>query len=64
MRGRAYSVDLRERIVRAVRQVMSQSQAARQFSVTGVFLGTIMSFGCSMMRGVRYWPGKTERILF
>ena len=34
MRGRAYSVDLRERIVRAVQQGMSQPQAARQFSVS------------------------------
>ena len=34
MRGRAYSVDLRERIVRAVQQGMSQPQAAQQFSVS------------------------------
>ena len=34
MRGRAYSVDLRERIVGAVQQGMSQQQAARQFTVS------------------------------
>lgn len=34
MRGRAYSLDLRERIVRAVQQGMSQQQAAEQFTVS------------------------------
>lgn len=34
MRGRAYSLDLRERIVRAVQHGMSQQQAAQQFTVS------------------------------
>lgn len=34
MRGRAYSLDLRERIVHAVHQGMSQQQAARHFTVS------------------------------
>lgn len=34
MRGQAYSLDLRERIVRAVQQGMSQQQAAQQFTVS------------------------------
>lgn len=34
MRGRAYSVDLRARIVRAVHQGLSQPEAARLFNVS------------------------------